>query len=79
MNEVEIINGTVEEVSFHNEENGFTVCQVNTDDELICAVGVMPNVVSGELVRLAISSKSAVVSAKCLRPLRECTAICPRA
>lgn len=52
MNEVEIINGTVEEVSFHNEENGFTVCQVNTDDELICAVGVMPNVVSGEFVRL---------------------------
>ena len=50
--EVEIITGSVEEVTFRSEESGFTVLQIEYQDEPVTAVGVMPTVVSGEFVRL---------------------------
>lgn len=52
MNESEIITGSVEEVSFRNAENGFSVIEVEVDSDTVTAVGVMPEVVAGEVVRL---------------------------
>lgn len=46
------IFGTVEDVIFHNEESGFTVIELTTEDEYITAVGVLPDVAAGEELRL---------------------------
>ena len=52
MSEEEIVTGTVEEVTFQNDANGFTVLELDSDGELIVAVGVMPGVTAGETVTL---------------------------
>ena len=36
----EIISGTVEDIKFRNEQNGYTVLEIGCDDELITAVGI---------------------------------------
>ena len=46
------INGTVEEISFRNEQSGFTVMELDVHDELVIAVGVLPPVNSGEEVHM---------------------------
>ncbi|MGE4284669.1 MAG: ATP-dependent RecD-like DNA helicase [Clostridia bacterium] len=46
------IEGTVEEVVFTNEENGYTVCDINYNNELRTAVGFMPYLSAGETVKL---------------------------
>ena len=51
-NEDVIISGTVEEVTFRSEQSGFQVLQIEYEGEPVTAVGVMPAVVAGELVRL---------------------------
>lgn len=48
----ETLTGTVEEVTFQNETNGFTVLDISNEDELITAVGVMPGITAGETVTL---------------------------
>ncbi|MBR3975412.1 MAG: ATP-dependent RecD-like DNA helicase [Clostridia bacterium] len=42
------IEGTVENIVFHNTVNGFTVLEVNCDGEIITAVGVLAEVAVGE-------------------------------
>ncbi len=49
---LETITGTVEEVTFQNAVNGFTVLDFSSDDELFTAVGVMPGISAGETVTL---------------------------
>ena len=44
------ISGTVEGIIYANEENGYTVCDVGTDDDLVTAVGVMPYLSEGEKI-----------------------------
>ena len=44
----EIIEGTVEHITYQNENNGYTVCDVSSDNALICAVGCMPSLACGE-------------------------------
>ncbi len=46
------LSGTVEAVTFHNEDSGFTVLELNTGDELVTVVGVMAEVCPGEELRL---------------------------
>lgn len=46
------VSGSVEDVIFKNEQNGYTVIEINTGTELITAVGVMPLLSAGEKVRL---------------------------
>ncbi len=46
------IQGTVEDVVFHNDESGFTVIEITTEDEYITAVGVLPEITAGEELRL---------------------------
>lgn len=46
------INGQVEGIIYRNEENGYTVLELSTDDALITANGIMPLVSTGESVKL---------------------------
>ncbi len=46
------IEGTVLELNFRNEENGWTVLSIDFAGELTAAVGCMPHVHEGEFVRL---------------------------
>ena len=46
------VEGTVENIIFKNEENGYTVCDLaTTDNELITLVGVMPFLGEGEMIK----------------------------
>lgn len=44
--------GTVESVTFHNGENGFTVMEIISDDAIVTVVGVLPEVFPGEELSL---------------------------
>ncbi len=46
------ITGVVEEVTFQNDSNGFTVLDISVDNDYLTAVGVMPGVNAGETVTL---------------------------
>lgn len=47
------VEGSVEHVVYHNEENGYTVCEVATDaGDLITAVGTLPFLGEGEQIKL---------------------------
>lgn len=51
--QTEILQGTVEDIKFRNEQNGYTVLEVGCDDELITAVGTFSDISVGESVRLS--------------------------
>lgn len=51
-NETVVIRGLVEDVVFHNETNDFTVFEISTVGEIVTAVGVLPEISSGEEVKL---------------------------
>lgn len=51
--ENEIMEGTVEDIRFRNEQNGYTVLDIGCDDELITAVGVFADISVGETVKLS--------------------------
>jgi exodeoxyribonuclease V alpha subunit len=46
------IEGTVLHIVYRNDENGYTVLEMDFEDELATAVGSMPHVQPGEYVRL---------------------------
>ena len=46
------IEGTVLEINFRNDENGWTVMSLDFGGELTTAVGCMPHIHEGEFVRL---------------------------
>lgn len=46
------LTGVVDEIIFTNEDNGYTVCVIETDGDPVVAVGTMPLTVPGESVRL---------------------------
>ena len=46
--ELERLVGSVERVTFHNAQNGFTVLELRTPGETVTVVGVMPQVAAGE-------------------------------
>lgn len=48
------ISGTVEEIIYSNPDNGYTICDIHTDDnELVTATGAMPGLSEGEHIRLS--------------------------
>lgn len=51
--QTEILQGTVENIKFRNEQNGYTVLEVGCADELITAVGTFSDISVGESVRLS--------------------------
>ena len=46
------VEGTVESITYQNDENGYTVCRIDTGSELFTAVGYMPGIVNGEYVKM---------------------------
>lgn len=46
------ITGTIEEVTFQNDTNGFTVLDISLENDYLTAVGIMPGVSAGETVTL---------------------------
>jgi len=45
------IEGTIEEIIFRNEANGYTVCDIRSGKEIVTAVGYMPFINSGESIK----------------------------
>ena len=52
MQEPEILQGTVEEITFHNETNGYTVFELDNGREQITVVGEIPFISVGEILTL---------------------------
>ena len=50
--QVEVISGTVADVTYQNIETGFTVLELECDNSLVTAVGIMPEVAVGEMLEL---------------------------
>lgn len=46
------VEGTIEHIIYMNEENGYTVCELSCDNEDIIAVGCMPFVKEGEIIKV---------------------------
>ncbi len=50
--QLETIDGSVENVIYHNDENGYSVCDLETENgELITIVGNIPVINEGEIIR----------------------------
>ncbi len=47
------LQGTVENIIYRNETNGYTVCDIDCDSSLVTAVGYMPFLSKGESVRIS--------------------------
>lgn len=45
---MEVINGVVKSVRYTNQKNGYTVCDLKTEQSLITLVGIMPLLSAGE-------------------------------
>lgn len=50
--QLENLKGTVEEITFYNEDNGFTVMVISANQEPVTVVGEFPRLVEGEEVAL---------------------------
>ena len=46
------LEGAIESVVFRNDENGYTVIELADGDDYLTAVGIMPQVSSGDVVKL---------------------------
>ncbi len=46
------LTGSVEQIVFRNEKNGYTVLEIAAEDEIITVVGILPGVSVGEQLRL---------------------------
>ncbi len=49
---METITGSVEEIVFYNKENGYCVCDIDSEGKLITATGIMHYISPGETVTL---------------------------
>ena len=45
------IKGQIESIVYHNEENGYTVCNLDVDNELVTTVGYMPFISIGDIIK----------------------------
>ena len=45
------IKGQVDSIVYYNEENGYTVCNLDVNSELITAVGTMPFISVGDIIK----------------------------
>ena len=49
---LENLEGTVEQVIYSNEENGYTVCDMSTEDDIVTVCGIMPMLNEGDTLRV---------------------------
>lgn len=47
------VEGTVEDIIYKNESNGYTVCEIRSEKEIVTAVGYMPFVNAGETLKVS--------------------------
>ena len=47
------IDGLIEAIIFSNENNGYKVLKLDTTDGNITAVGIIPNVIEGDSIRIS--------------------------
>ena len=47
----EELEGVIENVIYANEQNGYAVCELDTGDELVTVVGIMPYINAGESIK----------------------------
>ncbi|MBE6594075.1 MAG: ATP-dependent RecD-like DNA helicase, partial [Ruminococcaceae bacterium] len=52
---LEKLEGSVEQIVFCNEDNGYTVCDLSTDDDVVTVCGIMPMLCEGD--RLSVYGK----------------------
>lgn len=45
------VTGLVDDIIFRNKDNGYTVLNIDTGDELVCAVGMMPDIDVGDEIK----------------------------
>ena len=45
------IKGQIESIVYHNEENGYTVCNLDVENELVTTVGYMPFISIGDIIK----------------------------
>ena len=50
--EIKEINGTVEKITYKNQQNGYTVCAVRVGREHVTVVGTMPFITIGDNVKI---------------------------
>ena len=50
------IVGSVERIVYRNEDNGYTVLEIDVDGEEFTAVGVMPQITAGDRARMLVCS-----------------------
>ena len=46
------LEGTVEEIIYRNDDNGYAVCELNIDDKLVTVTGTLPFIGEGEMVKV---------------------------
>ena len=46
------LKGQVESIVFHNEENGYTVCNLDVENELVTCVGNLPFIQVGDIIKV---------------------------
>ena len=51
--EKEKLTGQVVGIVYHNSDNGYTVCDIETEDDTVTAVGYMPQIAEGESVMIS--------------------------
>lgn len=45
------VTGLVDDIIYRNNDNGYTVLNIDTGDELVCAVGMMPDIDVGDEIK----------------------------
>ena len=50
--EIMILSGVVEHIIYKNAENGYTVLELQTHDQIIVTVGIMPLIAEGEQIEV---------------------------
>lgn len=45
------VTGQIDDIIYRNQENGYTVLNIDTGEELVCAVGVMPGIDVGDEIK----------------------------
>ena len=62
LDELEHIVGTIEKIIYKNENNGYTVCLVKTDTDIITVVGVLPFLSNGDAAKLTKAKNTIIYS-----------------
>ena len=46
-----VVEGTIEDIIYSNEANGYTVCEIRSGNDMLTAVGYMPFINAGETIK----------------------------